>query len=124
METDQRNYYYSMEWRDTLVDSSTFYIRYGHENPKQFPIESRVQTADHIHIGQFESGPSIKAKLNDFIEITSDTRPDDPAIKLHAGLYYHCNDVFNPELGDVRIQFSLAGLEGTAVSFDIFLLSN
>lgn len=29
-----RDYYYVTEWRDKLVDSSQFYVRHGHENPK------------------------------------------------------------------------------------------
>lgn len=56
---------------------------------------------------------TVKGKVDRFIELTSDNRPDDPSIKLHSGLYYHCNDVWNPEVGDLRVQFSFSGLEGT-----------
>lgn len=27
------DYFYVTEWRDKLVDSRSFYIRHGHENP-------------------------------------------------------------------------------------------
>lgn len=106
-----------MDWKDNLVDSSLFYIRSGHENPTKFPIETRVQISDHVNIGNYELADELKRKTGkfQFKEITSDTRPEDPSIKLHSGLYYHCNDIFNPEVGDLRIQFSFAGLEGSKV---------
>lgn len=117
---DQKTYYYTMDWRDKLVDSSLFYIRSGHENPKEFPIKNRVQTANHVLIADYELGAAAKAEITNYIEITSDTRPEDPAIKMHSGLYYHCNDVFNPEVGDIRLQFLTAGIEG---NFVIILIS-
>lgn len=106
-----RSYYYTRDWRDKPIDSRSFYIQTGHQNPKQFPIESGTQVADAIYIGRFELGNDIKMKFNNYVELTSDTRPEDASIKLHSGLYYHTNDVFNPEVGDVRILFSFAGLE-------------
>lgn len=109
-----------MDWRDAVVDSSRFYIRSGHENPKDFPIKNRIQTAAHVMMGSFELGGVAKSKIENYIEITSDTRPDDPSIKLHSGLYYHCNDVFNPEIGDIRLQFLTAGIEGNFVSASQF----
>lgn len=112
---EQKTYYYSMDWRDKIVDSSLFYIRSGHDNPKEFPIRNRVQVASHVMIGSFKLSDSVKNEINNFIDITSDTRPEDSSIKLHSGLYYHCADVFNPEIGDIRIQFLTAGIEGNFV---------
>lgn len=108
-------YYYVADWKDRLIDSSLFHNRYGHENPTIFPIKNRVQIAAHVNIGNFELGMAAKSEITNFIDITSDTRPDDPSIKLHSGLYYHCNDVFNPEIGDIRLQFTTAGIEGNYV---------
>ena len=122
VQTEERTYYYTMEWKDKLIDSRSFYIRTGHHNPKAFPIESRIQIADHVHIGHIELGSSIKDKFTQFIELTADSRPEDPSVKLHSGLYYHCMDMWNPELGDIRIQFSFAGLEGEMVMSDISVI--
>lgn len=113
--TGQKTYYYSMDWRDKIVDSSLFYIRSGHENPKEFPIRNRIQIANNVWIGTFKLSDAVKVEIQNYIEITSDTRPEDPSIKLHSGLYYHCNDVFNPEIGDIRLQFLTAGIEGNFV---------
>lgn len=121
VEAEDRTYYYTTEFRDKLVDTRTFYIRSGHENPTQFPMESRLYTAEHVTIGGYELGSELKEKFTEFQEVTSDTRPDDSLIKLHSGLYYHCVDVFNPEVGDIRIQFSFAGLQGEVVRGQIMV---
>jgi Transmembrane protein 43 len=112
VQTEERTYYYTKDWRDQLIDSRSFYIRSGHHNPQSFPIESKVHVADQVFIGQFNLGQDIKNRITTFTELTSDTRPEDPSVKLHSGMYYHCNDVFEPEIGDIRIQFSFAGLQG------------
>ena len=50
--------------------------------------------------------------FNTWIDITSDTRPDDYFIKMHSNAYYHTEDLFNLQIGDVRVRFQFAGLEG------------
>lgn len=45
-----------MDWKDKLIDSSSFYIRTGHHNPTKFPIESRIQIAEQVNIGDYEIG--------------------------------------------------------------------
>lgn len=116
VETQDRTYYYYRDWRDKLIDSRQFYIQSGHQNPAHFPIESQTQTAEIVSIGRYELGIEAKTRFNNFAELTSDTRPDDSSIKLHLGLYYHSNDIFEPEVGDIRILFSYAGMEGEVVS--------
>ncbi|XP_023176300.2 transmembrane protein 43 homolog [Drosophila hydei] len=115
-ESDTRSYYYTREWRDKIVESRHFYNPHGHTNPQRFPIESAVQVADAVYIGKYELGPAVKNKFNNYHELTSDIRPDDSGIKLHLGLYYHTSDVFNPEVGDLRLLFTYAGLEGELYS--------
>jgi len=112
VETESRSYYYVLEWRDDLINSRSFFIQSGHRNPDRFPVESATQIADAAFIGRYELGQEIKEKFNSYVEVTSDERPEDPSIKLHLGLYYHSRDIFNPEVGDVRILFSFAGREG------------
>lgn len=113
---EDRTYYYTMDWRDDLVDSRSFYIRNGHHNPTTFPLDSKVYVSERVYLGQYELSDELKRKFNTFVEVTSDTRPEDPSVKLHTGIYYHCNDIWNPEIGDIRIQFYYAGLEGSLVN--------
>ncbi|KAI4502739.1 hypothetical protein M0802_001783 [Mischocyttarus mexicanus] len=113
---DEKHYYYTTEWKDKLVDSDNFYIRTGHHNPKEMPIKSQIQTANEVKIGAFILGSDLKKKFNEFIEITSDERPERKDIKMHSGLYYHSTDLWNPQVGDIRIQFSYAGKQGDIYS--------
>lgn len=111
VETDERTYYYVKEWKDKIIESRSFYIPTGHHNPTKFPLESKIHVADNVIIGHYEMGMDVKEKITGFVELTSDTRPEDSSIKLHSGLYYHCDDIWNPVIGDIRVQFSYSGLE-------------
>ena len=59
----------------------------------------------------------MKAKFEEFTAFTSDERPSDPGIKMHAGLYFHAKDVWESDVGDIRVQFSYAGREGEQVIY-------
>jgi len=80
------------------VDSDHFYIRTGHHNPKEMPIKSQIQIADEVKIGAFIFSTELKKKFNNFVEITSDERPERKDIKMHSGLYYHSIDLWNPQV--------------------------
>lgn len=92
------DYYYTQEWKDKLIDSDRFYIRFGHENPREIPIKSQVQIADEVRIGAFVFGTELKKKFTDYVEVTSDERPERKDIKMHSGLYYHSDDLWNPKV--------------------------
>lgn len=95
---EEEHYYYTTEWKDKLVDSESFDIRTGHRNPTKMPIESQIQIATQVKIGAFTLGNQLKDKFNDFVQVTSDERPERREIKMHSGLYYHSADLWNPQV--------------------------
>lgn len=106
-----RNYYYFKDWNELVVDSRSFHS-FGHQNPRQLPMHSKILINDHVYIGDFEIGEAAKELSSGWTDVTSDTRPDDSYIKMHLGWYYHVDDVFEPLVGDVRVKFQFSGLEG------------
>ncbi|KAF7287188.1 hypothetical protein GWI33_002552 [Rhynchophorus ferrugineus] len=116
MQGSNADYYYVTEWRDKLVDSSNFYIRHGHENPTKMPLQTTTYISPYVRVGPLLLSQELKEKFSDYNEVTSDERPDRRDIKLHLGIYYHCQDVWNPEVGDIRVQFYYAGQAGDPVS--------
>ncbi|GLV37916.1 uncharacterized protein CBL_06382 [Carabus blaptoides fortunei] len=109
-------YSYITEWRDKLVDSNSFYIRTGHHNPKEIPLKTHTYIAPIVKIGHMAIELELKNLFTDYVEVTSDERPERRDVKLHLGIYYHCNDVWNPEVGDIRVQFYYAGHMGDTIS--------
>ncbi|CRL06300.1 CLUMA_CG019018, isoform A [Clunio marinus] len=107
-----RNYFYYKDWSENVVDSRSFHSL-GHQNPRQLPMQSRMMIADKTYIGNFEIGESAKELFTGWIDVTSDTRPEDPYIKMHLGWYFHVDDLYDPLVGDTRVKFQFAGLQGS-----------
>lgn len=106
-----RSYYYFKDWNSAVVDSRSFHSL-SHQNPRQMPMQSKTMTAEKAFVGDFEIGEALKDLFVDWTDVTSDTRPEDNYIKMHLGWYYHVEDLFDPLVGDVRLKFQFAGLQG------------
>ena len=111
-----KTYSYDKDWFDVRIDSETFDNPMGHHNPETWTHNSSLKANARVKIGGFLLGKAVKQKFKDYIPFTSDERPDDRNIKMHAGLYFHSENVWQPEVGDVRVHFSYAGKTGELVS--------
>ena len=53
-----------------------------------------------VKIGGFLLGSDLKEKFDDFKPFTSDFKPANADFKIYAGLYYHSNNLWSPEVPD------------------------
>ena len=113
----ETTYSYDKDWFDIRIDSETFDNSLGHHNPESWPYNASVKTNARVKIGGFLLGKVVKQKFKDYVHFTSDERPDNRDIKMHAGLYFHAKDVWQPDVGDIRVHFSYAGKDGDLVRF-------
>ena len=76
----------------------------GHHNPHldSWPVNSSLLTNSRVKIGGFLLGTDLKEKFSDFKPFTSDFKPANADFKIYAGLYYHSENLWNPE---VTIQY-------------------
>jgi len=109
-------YSYARDWFDEPINSNAFQNTLGHHNPETWPFNSSMITNQRVKIGGFLLGQNLKMKFKDYVTFTSDERPSDPNIKMHAGIYYHSKNMWQPEVGDFRVHFSYAGKGGDLVS--------
>ena len=130
----ERSYSYDTDWFDYHIDSSNFantlgkdriiFDRWlilrivGHHNPHldSWPANSSLVTNTRVKVGGFLLGTDLKEKFTDFKPFTSDFKPAHAEFKIYAGLYYHSNNLWSPEVGDHRVQFSYAGRHGDEVT--------
>lgn len=115
-EVRESQYFYEGQWKHKLIDSRQFLANETHRNPTSFPMESKMYMSDEVRVGEYYLSEEFKREFNDFIQITGDERPENRNIKLHFGLYYHSDNVWKPDIGDVRVQFAYAGLHDDPVS--------
>ncbi|PFX18219.1 Transmembrane protein 43 [Stylophora pistillata] len=100
------------EWRDTIIRSDGFDNPAGHQNPNSMPVQSYIKEADSVRVGAFSLSRGLIGKIDVFQPLSPREVPHGKMISIHNGMFYHTMDQFHPKVGDVRVQFSYAGLSG------------
>jgi hypothetical protein len=109
-----KTYTYEKAWTSSPIDSSQFQSAAGHENPGQFPYESKTVTADPVKAGAFTMAPEQIDKLSDAQDLKLDAAaaeqlPEDAKDKLQVadGRFYMGENPASAQIGDVRISFQV-----------------
>jgi hypothetical protein len=112
-ETQETTYSYAKEWSESIVDSSTFKIQEGHQNPQSMPYKTTVLTAKNINVGAYElTGPFVSQI--DFYEPYALTQKNaalmDERLKKSfklSGDQYFFGDPVSPAVGAMRITYQI-----------------
>ncbi len=112
------NYTYNKVWSDSLIDSSGFHIKQGHENDPSRKYESGVTIADNVTLGAFRLSKSLIRKYGNFSRLAlpeADIKNSQgarlPGVKLQNGeIYYspHRGSHQASRMGDEKIMFQVA----------------
>ena len=101
-------YEYETEWRDSLVSSSSFQSPAGHENPSAMPYDSRAEQARRVELGAFVLSDSQIRSLRRREPLTVSSVPSGLRnARAHDGYVYIGANPGAPEVGDVRVKFSV-----------------
>jgi hypothetical protein len=107
-------YTYKQAWSPSLIDSSSFKHREGHENPSAMPVMSQSWTAKQVTLGAFtlaEAQVESLSKSEDFSvdEKAAAALPPDmkERAKLASGGYYLGGDPGAPAIGDTKVTFQI-----------------
>ncbi|KAK3739525.1 hypothetical protein QZH41_016200, partial [Actinostola sp. cb2023] len=112
----ETSYSYDKQWKSSIVSSHQFDNPSGHQNPSSMPVSPYVKEADPVNVGAFKISKGLIRKIDEFQRLVAREIPTGKNIILQDGSFYHSNNPFNPQVGDVRVSFSYAGLSGKSGS--------
>ncbi|XP_026949724.1 transmembrane protein 43 isoform X1 [Sagmatias obliquidens] len=109
----ERRYSYNTEWRSEIVNSRNFDREIGHKNPSAMAVESFTATAPFVQIGRFFLSAGLIDKVDNFKPLSL-SKLEDPHVDIirRGDYFYHSENPKYPEVGDLRVSFSYAGLSG------------
>jgi hypothetical protein len=118
-------YSYRKEWSEGLVDSDDFKRPGGHANPERMPYDSETFTSSEVRLGGFILSPGLVDEISEWERFRLDAVPPgvagqrstpggaEPAgdgsigFTLVDGSLYRGADPGQPEIGDLRVRFSV-----------------
>ena len=112
-------YDYEKKWSDDAVDSTRFEHPDGHRNPGRLPFESTSTRADPVKVGGFVLSPSYADDIGgaqSIVPTASQLPPNLAAsFQLDDCRLVTSRDPAKPEVGDVRVSFSLVPNQAVSV---------
>ncbi|XP_078104688.1 transmembrane protein 43 [Sander vitreus] len=108
----ETTYSYNTEWKSELVNSRHFDLEMGHQNPSAMAVESVTVVAPEVGVGPFSLSKGLVEQINNFQTLSLRDFSVDPFLSIDDDYFYHTQNPRRPEVGDVRVRFSFAGLSG------------
>lgn len=111
----ETTYTYNTEWKSELVNSRHFDNEIGHQNPSAMAVESVTVVAPEVRAGPFILSKGLIDNINNFQTLSLkdfNALNLDPFLTVYDNYFYHTQFPRRPEVGDVRVRFSYAGLSG------------
>lgn len=111
----ETTYTYNTEWKAELINSRNFDKEMGHINPSAMAVESVTVVAPEVRVGPFVLSKGLVEQINDFQTLNPRYVPPaelDAFLTVHGEYFYHTPSPLRPQVGDVRVSFSFAGLSG------------
>ncbi len=107
-----KRYSYTRAWRDRPVDSSQFKVPGGHQNPKTMLFGSASVTAAKVTLGAFTLPDFLVSRIGGGGPLAVESLDQASAEvksqgKLSGGGVYFGSNPEAPEVGDLRVKFSL-----------------
>lgn len=108
-------YTYEKTWSESLVDSSNFKTPAGHQNPTSMPIQSELQYAKTVTVGDFSLPNTLIEQINisqpvDLDKVDKEslkTKYNKPVSLINRELFLG-QDSEPPQPGDLRINLTVA----------------
>ncbi|XP_041837022.1 transmembrane protein 43 [Melanotaenia boesemani] len=111
----ETTYTYNTEWKSELINSRHFDKEIGHQNPSAMAVESVTVVAPEVRVGPFILSKGLVEQISNFQTLSLRDFPVfnlDPFLSIDDDYFYHTQYPRRPEVGDVRVRFSFAGLSG------------
>lgn len=111
----ETTYTYNTEWKSELINSRNFDEEIGHQNPSAMAVESVTVVAPEVRVGPFILSKGLVEQINNFQTLSLRDFAAfnlDPFLSIDDDYFYHTQHPRRPEVGDVRVRFSFAGLSG------------
>lgn len=104
-------YRYEKEWSDDDIDSGDFKHPEGHINPSEWTWTSEEWVASPVRVGAFELSDGLVSQIDNYedYDAKAETLPESlrERVKSRMGGYYVGADPEKPEVGDLRVSFSV-----------------